>query len=316
MSAVTPNAEDPGATDFGAGIWQWVRPRLPWLVSLLFLEMVSGKVVDYFQADFSPATLAVLAVFITTMAGETGNAATQALAVVVRSLATGEVTSKDILQVGWRETRVGLTAGAACGVVLAGLAYVMKGDWHLSVVVGLAISAVGLFQMAHFNLEVDFRTAMMARVVQSAGLAFLFVPINTMAFAFVPKPRTNYATGLINLARNIGGSAGIAVVTTVLARRSQFHQQTLVGHMTPLDPAYQQALEGARQMLMTQGASAADALAQAQGLLYGMMQRQAAMKAFIDNFWMMGMIFLAMIPLMFFMRRTAPGKGAGDAAAH
>jgi magnesium transporter len=139
MSAVTPNAEDPGATDFGAGIWQWVRPRLPWLVSLLFLEMVSGKVVDYFQADFSPATLAVLAVFITTMAGETGNAATQALAVVVRSLATGEVTSKDILQVGWRETRVGLTAGAACGVVLAGLAYVMKGDWHLSVVVGLAI---------------------------------------------------------------------------------------------------------------------------------------------------------------------------------
>jgi DHA2 family multidrug resistance protein len=184
------------------------------------------------------------------------------------------------------------------------------------VVVGLTISSIGLFHMANFNLEVDFRTAMMARVVQSAGLAFLFVPINTMAFAFIPKQRTNYATGLINLARNIGGSVGIAVVTTVLARRSQFHQQTLVGHMMPLDPAYQQALEGARQMLMTQGASAADALAQAQGLLYGMMQRQAAMKAFIDAFWMMGMIFLAMIPLMFFMRRTAPGKGAGDAAAH
>lgn len=69
-------------------------------------------------------------------------------------------------------------------------------------------------------------------------------------------------------------------------------------------------------MLMEKGASAADALAQAQALLYGTMQRQAAMKAFIDNFWMMGMIFLAMIPLMFFMRRTAPGKGAGGAAAH
>ena len=175
------------------------------------------------------------------------------------------------------------------------------------VVVGVAISAAGLFRMSHFNLEIDFRTAMMARVVQSAGLAFLFVPINTMAFAFVPKHRTNYATGLINLARNIGGSAGIAVVTTMLARRSQFHQHTLVAHMTPLDPAYQQALEGARQMLMAQGASAADALAQAQALLYGMMQRQAAMKAFIDNFWMMGMMFLVIIPLMFFMKRTAPG---------
>ncbi len=178
------------------------------------------------------------------------------------------------------------------------------------VVVGLTITAAGLFHMANFNLEVDFRTAVMARIVQSAGLAFLFVPINTMAFAFVPKARTNYATGLINLARNIGGSAGIAVVTTMLARRSQFHQQRLVSHMTPLDPAYQQALEGARQMLMQKGANAVDALTQAQALLYGMMQRQAAMKAFIDNFWMMGLICLAIIPLMFFMRRTRPGKGA------
>ena len=92
---------------------------------------------------------------------------------------------------------------------------------------GLIVSAVGLFQMAGFNLQVDIGTAIRARMVQSIGLAFLFVPLNTLAFSRLPKEKANSATGLINLARNIGGSAGIAMVTTELARRSQFHQQIL-----------------------------------------------------------------------------------------
>ena len=178
------------------------------------------------------------------------------------------------------------------------------------VIFGLCVSAYGLFDMARFSLNVDFQTAMMARVVQSAGLAFLFVPINTMAFAFVAKEKMGNATGLINLARNIGGSSGIAIVTTMLARRAQFHQQTMVSHLTPFDPNYQQALSGTAHMLTAHGASASQAAAQAQGLLYGMVQQQSMMKAFIDNFWMLGVIFLAVIPLMFFVKRVAPHKGA------
>jgi len=89
---------------------------------------------------------------------------------------------------------------------------------------GLVLSAVGLLRMTGFDLEVDYRTALIARVVQMMGIAFLFVPINTAAFAFVPKEKVNNCTGLINLARNIGGSAGIATATTILARRQQFHQ--------------------------------------------------------------------------------------------
>jgi len=89
---------------------------------------------------------------------------------------------------------------------------------------GLVLSAVGLLRMTGFDLEVDYRTALIARVVQMTGIAFLFVPINTAAFAFVPKEKVNNCTGLINLARNIGGSAGIATATTILARRQQFHQ--------------------------------------------------------------------------------------------
>jgi magnesium transporter len=140
MSAVTPDEEDPSATNFSAGIWRLVKPRLPWLVALLFLEVVSGKVVEHFQTGMPTAVLTLLTIFITTMAGEAGNAATQALAVVVRSLATGEIGTRDLAKVVWRELRVGAAAGFVCGVVVAVLAYAMKGSWSLALVVGLAIA--------------------------------------------------------------------------------------------------------------------------------------------------------------------------------
>jgi len=171
------------------------------------------------------------------------------------------------------------------------------------VIFGVAVSATGLFYMSRFNLEVDYRTAVWARVVQSTGFAFLFVPISVVAFAFIPKERTNYATGLFNLARNIGGSSGIAAVTTLLARRGQFHQQVLTAHLTPYDPVYQEALARAAGMLHLQGASAPDAAIGAQGLLYGTVLRQSSMLAFGDAFWAMSVLFVAIVPLMLLIRR-------------
>jgi DHA2 family multidrug resistance protein len=177
------------------------------------------------------------------------------------------------------------------------------------VIFGLCVSAFGLFGMAGFDLDIDYHTAMMARVVQSAGLAFLFVPINTMAFATVPREKMGSATGLINLARNVGGSSGIAIVTTLLARRTQFHQARLVGNMSPFDPNYVQALAGTAHMLASRGANATQAAAQAQGMFYGMLQRQSAMMAFVDSFYVLGIIFLAVVPLMFFIKKVGPHKG-------
>ena len=177
------------------------------------------------------------------------------------------------------------------------------------VIFGLCVSAAGLFHMAHFDLNIDYRTAMMARVVQSAGLGFLFVPINTMAFAFIARERMGNATGLINLARNVGGSSGIAIVTTILARREQFHQARLVEHLTPFDLSYNQALSGMAHMFTAGGGGAPQAMAQAQGLMYGMVQRQAAMLAFVDCFWLLGVVFLAVVPLMFLVKKAGPHKG-------
>jgi DHA2 family multidrug resistance protein len=177
------------------------------------------------------------------------------------------------------------------------------------VIVGLLISSFGLFQMTHFDLTIDFRHAVMARIVQSLGLAFLFVPINTMAFYFISKQNTSYATGLINLARNIGGSTGIALSTTMVARREQFHHQRLIEHLTPLDAGYQSALESARQMFLSKGSDAVQAAAQAQQLIYNMVERQAMLLSFLENFRLLAITFLAVIPLMFLMRKIRPKRG-------
>ncbi len=178
------------------------------------------------------------------------------------------------------------------------------------IIFGLVISSLGLFEMSHWNTQINFGHAVRARVVQSLGLAFLFVPINTVAFSFIAKSKTGYATGLINLARNIGGSSGIAICTTLIARREQFHQQRLIENLSPMNPAYQSALSGAKQLFINNGANSSEAASQAQGMIYNNMQQQAAMLSFNEVFWILGVLFLAAIPLMFLMKKTSLVKGA------
>lgn len=137
MSAIAPDEE---SADPRAGVWALVRPRLPWLVALLFLEMLAGKVIEFFQSGFDPATLGLLAVFIPVMAGEAGNGATQALAVVVRGLATGEIHPREVVRVVWREFRVGLVAGAIAGALLFGVASLWHRNLALGLVAGLALA--------------------------------------------------------------------------------------------------------------------------------------------------------------------------------
>jgi len=172
------------------------------------------------------------------------------------------------------------------------------------IIFGLVVAAVGVFQMSGFSLDVDFRTAMWARTVQALGMAFLFVPINTTAFSSVRPEKLGYATGLMNLFRNIGGSGGIAMISTIVARREQFHQTTLVSHLTPLDASVTTTLHGMTSNFVARGASGPDAFAQAQGLLYGLVQKQAAMLAVADTFWVLGLVFVAMIPLALMLRRS------------
>lgn len=170
------------------------------------------------------------------------------------------------------------------------------------VIIGLVSVFFAMWYSASFSLTIDFRTAMNSRMIFAFGLSFLFVPINTMGFANVPRARTNAGTGLTNLARNIGGSVGIAVVTTLLARGAQIHQSALVSHMTPLDPGYVTSLAGAARMLAAHSAGAGEAAMGGQTLLYRLMQRQAVMLSYVDVFQFMALVVVAAMPLMLLIR--------------
>src|SRR5271157_5987013 len=157
--------------------------------------------------------------------------------------------------------------------------------------------------MAGWDLGLDYSHAVRARMLQSFGLAFLFIPINVAAFAYVPKEKTNMGTGIINLARNIGASVGIATVTTMLERRTQFHMAHLIEHVNPFSAAYHKTLVSLTGGFMTGGLSAPGAASRAQGMIYSMVQRQATMLAFLDNFKMLGVIFFAVIPILLLMKK-------------
>src|SRR5881296_3360987 len=191
---------------------------------------------------------------------------------------------------------------------------VSKVDTRILITFGCLVSSLALFVMAGWDLGLDFRHAVQARMLQGFGLAFLFIPINVAAFAFVPKEKTNMGTGIINLARNIGASVGIATVTTLLDRRAQFHMARLTERANELSAAYHNMLNGLQLKLVAAGSTAAHANAQAHGMVYGTIQRQAAMLAFLDDFKMLGIVFFAVIPVLVMMRK--PKAPAGGVPVH
>ena len=117
-------------------------------------------------------------------------------------------------------------------------------------------------------------------------------------------------TGIINLARNMGASVGIATVTTMLERRTQVHQARLMDHVNSLNPALTNMTNGTSARLISHGSSAAQAAAQAHGMVAGLVARQSAMLAFVDNFKMLGVVFFAVIPIFVFMRKPRVPAGA------
>ena len=191
---------------------------------------------------------------------------------------------------------------------------VSKVDSRILITFGCIVSSVALFAMAGWNLGLDFGHAVRARMLQTFGLAFLFIPINVAAFAYVPREKTNMGTGIINLARNIGASVGIATVTTMLERRSQVHQARLAEHVNGLSAAYHNMINGTQARLVAAGSGVAQASAQAHGMVYNTVQRQAAMLAFIDNFKMLGVVFLSVIPVLLLLKK--PKRQAGNVPVH
>jgi DHA2 family multidrug resistance protein len=183
------------------------------------------------------------------------------------------------------------------------------------IMLGLGIVAYSMFYMAGFNLQIDFGIAVISRAIQGAGLAFLFVPINAAAFYFIPREKTGQGTAIINVVRNVGGSSGIAFVTTLVARHTQAHQYDMIHTLTPLNPLYNQAVSGIQSILIQQGVDPSQAPMYALGVIYRTLIQQASMLAYDDVFRILGVISLALIPVMLVLK-SAKGGAAESPAVH
>lgn len=186
-------------------------------------------------------------------------------------------------------------------------------DARLMIAFGLAIAAWSLYSMSGFDTSVGYWSIADARILQAVGLGFLFIPITTIAYVGLPPEKSNSASALINVSRNIGGSVGISFLTTMLQRHQQAHHTTLVAHVTPGNPAYREMLAGLQQHFMAAGSSEQQALHQAQAVIANTVAKQALTLSFLDNFLLLAVIFAALIPFVFLMRS---GGGDGQPPVH
>jgi len=178
-------------------------------------------------------------------------------------------------------------------------------------VFGLSVCALSTYMMSRFNLTTDFWTFVWPRVALGFGMGMTFIPLTTLTLSHIPKEKMTEAASVYNLLRNLGGSVGIAMTTTILSRRAQLHQTRLVEHLSPFDPGYTIAHDKLTGFLGSQSLPAAGA----DGLMYRELIRQATTLAFTDAFLMICLLILCVIPLVFIMKWSkAPASGEPPAA--
>src|SRR5262249_42494126 len=179
---------------------------------------------------------------------------------------------------------------------------------------GLIIGGLTLLWLSWLNLQAGYWDIFWPQLIQGVGMSLLFVPLTTIAMDRIPREKMGYATSLFNLMRNIGGSIGIATTGTMLARHSQSTTAMLTANVTPYDPTSQSMLYQIRGAFMAAGADAVTATERAYASLFGLVQRQATMVAFVGIFQLMGVIFIILLPLILLMKR--PKSGGGAVGAH
>ncbi|MFT4115872.1 DHA2 family efflux MFS transporter permease subunit [Bradyrhizobium sp.] len=177
---------------------------------------------------------------------------------------------------------------------------------------GAAVVALSMWHLTGITGDITYGYAAMSRVFLAIGLPFLFLPVTTASYDGVPPDKTNQASALINVARNIGGSMGVALAQTVLAQRQQFHQSRLIEHTAPSDLGYQQTIDAMTRYFQAQGSNATDAASQAVAWVGKTLQQQVDFLAYIDVFWTLAIVAMLMIPTAAMLRSidlSAPARG-------
>ncbi len=218
---------------------------------------------------------------------------------------------------GYTATDAGLVLGpgAAVVVLMAPLVVrlVPKTGAKKLIVFAALVAGLAMFRFASLDLGSDYRSYALARVLQGVGLGFFFVPVSTLAYSYIPLNKNNKASSITNLFRNLGGSFGVAFVTTMLERRTQFHHSILAQHLTPENPVFQQTLEGLTQQLTAAGSSGPDAAQKAYAVVSGIANQQAAFLGSLDCFHVLGWIGIGTMILGLL---TKPFRSPGAPAEH
>jgi DHA2 family multidrug resistance protein len=182
---------------------------------------------------------------------------------------------------------------------------------------GFATTSSALYYMAmHLNPGMDFGTAALMRTLQTAGLAFIFLPSNTLAYVGIPREQNNQVSGMNAFVRNIGGSIGIALLSTMLTRTNQQNQNTLVRHTHAGNPAFDNLVSGISQSLQNAGLDATIATQQAYGRVMAMLQLQGATLAYVKVITIMALVVGCLTPLPMIMRRPPKRASTGEMAMH
>jgi MFS transporter, DHA2 family, multidrug resistance protein len=270
-------------------IWEWFRKE-PLIDVHLFksFNFAAANLMMFMMGFMLFSTLVLIPEFLQTLGGYTAELAGLVLSgggVVLLAMMpiTGQLTSKI-------QARYLIATGWLC-------------------------LAIGLFYSAHqIDLFISFRFAMWLRITQVVGIGFLFVPITAAGYIGVPPEKGNSVSGIINFMRNIGGSIGTSLVTTLIVRRSQYHQQILVGHVTPDTSAFRPALHALSSQIAHSGLRLKDAHNQAIARSYDLVNQQAHVLSYMDTFWILGALCSLMFVLAFFLKKNDPRASGGVAA--
>ncbi|HET9839655.1 MAG TPA: DHA2 family efflux MFS transporter permease subunit [Candidatus Angelobacter sp.] len=181
---------------------------------------------------------------------------------------------------------------------------------------GLIIASFSIYQLSKLNLNAGYWDIFWPQLLQGTSMGLLFVPLTTITNGPIPKEQMGNATSLFNLMRNIGASIGIASVTTISARHMQMHMNDMAQHINPYNPAAQSTLLAMKQAFMARGMDAATATQQANAAAFGIVQRQAAMMAYIDTFFLLAVMFIACLPLILIMKKPPKGGGGPETMGH
>jgi DHA2 family multidrug resistance protein len=215
---------------------------------------------------------------------------------------------------GWNAQTAGIWTsprGIATAACMPLVGYLLGKGWDARwmLVFGCFIGSMAFFGYSGMDLSSGTWDILLHQINQGIGQTFLFVPLTLLVMDPIPKEEISYATSLYSVMRNVGSSMGISFVTTLLARRSQFHQGRLSSNLAPSNLQFLQARDQAQAVLLHHGSDPVTSARQSLGFLYNTLQQQASLLSFIDVFYVMGWLFLLTIPLVLLMRKPKRKDG-------